>query len=91
VLVFVFTLLASPVLLGELPLGWNTNAVAMVMHNDRWDAGFALLQAADFLGEQYATFGYNFVRGNHAALTACYELAVKEQKGASCIVTVEAQ
>ena len=40
--VFVFTLLASPVLLGELPFGWNTDAAAAVMHNDGWDAGGAL-------------------------------------------------
>ncbi len=34
-----------PVLLGELPFGWNTNAAAMVMQADRWDAGSALMQA----------------------------------------------
>jgi hypothetical protein len=38
---FVFTLFASPVLLGELPFGWNTNAAATVMQADRWDAGSA--------------------------------------------------
>ena len=43
---FVFTLFASPVLLGELPFGWNTNAAATVMEADRWDAGSALMQAA---------------------------------------------
>jgi hypothetical protein len=40
---FVFTLIASPVLVGERPFGWNTNAAATVMQADRWDAGSALI------------------------------------------------
>ncbi len=43
--VFVFTMLAAPVLLGELPFGWNTNAGATIMQAHRWDAGSGLMQA----------------------------------------------
>jgi hypothetical protein len=74
---FVFTMLASPVLLGELPFGWNTNAAATVMQADRWDAGSALMQAASPQGWQDLVAASALVRANRAALTACKQKGPK--------------
>jgi hypothetical protein len=90
VFVFVMTLLGAPVWLAELPFGWNTGAAAIVMRNDRWDAGLGLIQAVDPAGEQDAAFGLNLVRANHDALTACYDAAVKAGKDQPCTITVTA-
>jgi hypothetical protein len=85
---FVFTLFASPVLLGKLPFGWNTNAAATVMQADRWDAGLGLLHAASPAGEQQAAFGFNLVKVNQQALADCVETAAKIEKDQRCTITV---
>jgi hypothetical protein len=88
--VFVLTLLASPVLPGELPLGWNLSAAATVMKADRWDAGWALLRAADPGDAGDAAAGYNLVQANQAVLSACLHVASKEGKDQKGIITVKA-
>jgi hypothetical protein len=83
---FVFTLFASPVLLGELPFGWNTNAAATVMQADRWDAGSALMQAASPQGWQDLVAASALVRANQAALRACHEAADNNGKDKKCMI-----
>ncbi len=85
---FVLTLLASPVVLGELPFGWNLSAAATVMKADRWDAGWALLRAANPGDAGDAAAGYNLVQSNRAALVACQLGAAKEGKDQKCTITV---
>jgi hypothetical protein len=46
VLVSAITLFASPILLSWLPFGLPSQAVAIVMDEDRWDAGQALMREA---------------------------------------------
>jgi hypothetical protein len=89
--VFVFTLLASPVLLGELPFGWNTNAAATVMHADRWDAGSALMQAASPQGWQDVVAASALVQANQDALAACQQIANNEGKNHRCTIDVAKQ
>jgi hypothetical protein len=88
--VFVFTLLASPVLLGELPFGWNTNAAATVMQADRWDAGSALMQAASPQGWQDLVAASALVRANQAAITFCQEAVSKRGKDQRCMINLNA-
>lgn len=87
---FVFTLFASPVLLGELPFGWNTNAAATVMQADRWDAGSALMQAASPQGWQNLVAASALVRANQGAIDACKQAAEKDGTGKRCMVLVKA-
>jgi hypothetical protein len=86
--VFAFTLLASPILLGELPLGWNTNAAATVMQADRWDAGSALMQAASPQGWQDVVAASALVRANQATVAACRAAAAKEGIDQRCTIKV---
>jgi hypothetical protein len=85
----VFTLFASPVLLGELPFGWNTNAAATVMQADRWDAGSALMQAASPQGWQDLVGASTLVRDNQEALAACQQAVVKAGKDQKCAIEVK--
>jgi len=89
VMAFLLTLLASPIILSELPFGWNTNAAAQVMDNDRWGAGWALLRISDPNSAQDAAAGLNLVQVNRSALIACQEAAAKSGKSKPCIVTVK--
>jgi hypothetical protein len=86
---FVFTMLASPVLLGELPFGWNTNAAATVMQTDRWDAASALMQAASPQGWQNLVAASVLVRANQDALAACQQAADNTGVGQRCRVIVK--
>jgi hypothetical protein len=88
---FVFTLFASPVLLGELPFGWNTNAAATVMQADRWDAGSALMQAASPQGWQNLVAASALVRANQDKVAACQQAAENEGKGQRCTILVTAK
>jgi hypothetical protein len=88
---FVFTLFASPVLLGELPFGWNTNAAATVMQADRWDAGSALMQAASPQGWQDLVAASTLLQANQATLRACQQAAENESKDQRCIITVKGE
>jgi hypothetical protein len=84
---FVFTLFASPVLLGELPFGWNTNAAATVMQADnRWDAGSALMQAASPQGWQDLVAASTLVRANQEALAACQQEAQNKDRDQRCTI-----
>ncbi len=88
---FVFTLFASPVLLGELPFGWNTNAAATVMQADRWDAGSALMQAANPQGWQDLVAASALVRANQDTLAACRQAADNDAKDRRCTIIVKAR
>ncbi len=73
-------MLASPILLGELPFGWNTNAAATVMQADRWDARSALKQAASPQGWQDLVAASVLVHANQDTLAACQQAADNDGK-----------
>ncbi|OYV54553.1 MAG: hypothetical protein B7Z71_13590, partial [Acidocella sp. 21-58-7] len=85
---FVFTMFASPVLLGELPFGWNTNAAATVMQADRWDAGRALMQAASPQGWQDLVAASALVRANQDTIAACQQAAENAGKNERCTIII---
>jgi hypothetical protein len=86
---FVFTLFASPVLLGELPFGWNTNAAATVMQADRWDAGSALMRAASPQGWQDLIAASALVRANQDAILACQRAANSDRRDQRCDIVLK--
>jgi hypothetical protein len=86
---FILTVLASPVVLGELPFGWNLSAAATVMKANRWDAGWALLRAGNPADAGDAAAGYNLVQSNRAALIACQQEAARGGKDQKCTITVK--
>lgn len=88
VLAFALTLFASPILLGWLPFGWPSDVAAIVMGEDRWDAGWALLRAADPAGEEQAAEGDNLVKMNRKDLTACGEAAIKTKRDQRCLIII---
>jgi hypothetical protein len=90
VLVFVLTLFASPILLGWLPFGWPSDVAAIVIGEDRWDAGWALLRTADPAGEAQAAEGFDLVKGNRKDLAACGEAAARTKKDQRCLITMPA-
>lgn len=89
--VFAFTLLASPVLLSELPFGLNARAAAAVMRADRWDAGSALMQADSPQGWLDLAAASGLVRANQEAIVACRQMAENEGKNQRCVITVKAE
>lgn len=80
----------SPIYLGWLPWGLSGQAAAMVMRATRWDAGWALLHAADPAGEEQAAAGFNLVKANRKELTSCREAAARTKKDQRCTITVPA-
>jgi hypothetical protein len=91
VMVFALTLFASPILLGWLPFGWPSDVAAIVMGEDRWDAGWTLLRAADPAGEEQAAAGFNLVKANRKELAMCGDAAAKTKKDQHCLITIPAQ
>jgi hypothetical protein len=90
-IVLVVGLILSPFIASVLPFGLNTRVAALVMNNDRWDAGWLLLDAADPAGRQDAAAGFNLVQANRAALANCQRAAVNEGKDQQCTVIVRGQ
>jgi hypothetical protein len=70
----------SPFMASVLPFALNTPVAALVMTNDRWDAGWALLRAGDPAGWQDAAAGFSLVQANRDALVACQQAAAAAGK-----------
>jgi hypothetical protein len=60
---FVMTPLESPVWLGQRLLGWNVDTAAMVMWNDHYGTGLALMRTAS-PEEGSAAYGLNLMPVN---------------------------
>ena len=82
-------LILSPFVAGIIPFGLNTRVAALVMRNDRWTAGAALMQDANPAGWRNLVDSANFVQANQDALTACRQAAAKGKvKAQRCVVKV---
>ncbi|MDB5392937.1 MAG: hypothetical protein JWM91_443 [Rhodospirillales bacterium] len=73
---------------GVLALGLNTRVAALVMQNDRWDAGAALMQAGNPDGWRGVIDAANLVRANRDALSACREAAARTKTEQRYTITV---
>ncbi|MBB5374535.1 DUF6118 family protein [Acidocella aromatica] len=90
----VLGVLLSPLVAVALPFGGGNWVGAFIIEShawipSRWNAGWALLQAADQVGAQQAAVGLNLVRDNQAAIAACQEVAIRSRKDQSCTVIVK--
>jgi hypothetical protein len=81
-------LVLSPVVSGLLPFGLNTHVAALVMREDRWNAGGDLMRAANHQGWAQLTRDANLISQNRKAITACRADAASSGKPQRCIVTV---
>jgi len=87
---FVAGMLLSPFFASVLPFGLDGQVAALIMKANRWDAGWALIQAGDATDGNYASYGYNLVQANRDALTACQQAADKAGRDQKCQIIVKA-
>lgn len=86
---FAVGLLVSPILASVLPFGLNARVAALVMHEDRWTAGGALMRAANPAGWDRVVADALLVDENREALDACRAAAVESGKTQRCTLTLE--
>ncbi len=84
----VLTFLASLAIWRQLPFGLPSRSAAQIMNDDRWDAGWDLLQAADLNGKQQVAFGFDLAKANQEEQAECATAAAKTQKDQRCTTTV---
>lgn len=82
-------LVLSPFFAGILPFGLNTRVAALVMRNDRWNAGAALMAAQNPQGWNELGAAEDLVKANRERLLACQAAATKVGRSLSCSVVVE--
>ena len=88
VMVFFCTFAVSPVIWRWLPFGLSSWSAAQIMNDDRWDAGWDLLQAANPGSEQQAAFGFELAKVNQKDLSNCMDAADGTNKDQHCVITV---
>jgi hypothetical protein len=81
-------LLLAPLLARLLPFGLDTRIAAIVMANDRWNAGQKLMQADD--AQQWDTVwrASQFWHLNQAAIAACEQARIKTHREQPCGVSL---
>lgn len=85
-------LIGSPYLASVfLPVGMEANVAAIVMNNDRWDAGITLLQTADPQRWNNAVNAWQLVQHNQDEINACAKLAEATGKDQRCTIILKAQ
>lgn len=85
---FAVGLLVSPIVASVLPFGLNTRVAALVMREDRWTAGGALMRAANPVGWDRLVADIQLADDNRDALDACRTTAVESGKAQRCTVTL---
>jgi hypothetical protein len=77
--------LGAPCLARVLPFGWDGRVATLIMNNDRWLAGAALMRAYSPEGWKIMVDAHKLVQANQEVLSACR--ARSEQR---CTITVPA-
>lgn len=85
---FAVGLLLSPMVASVLPFGLNTRVAALVMREDRWTAGVALMRAANPAGWGRVVADTRLADDNQDALDACRAQAAESEKTQRCTVMV---
>ena len=85
---FASALLLAPVLAAALPFGLDGQVAALVMRDDRWHAGSALMQAASPDGWTDLALASNLAHDNETVLKACRAAAEKTGKAQRCAISV---
>jgi hypothetical protein len=78
----------SPLAASLLPLGLNTRVAALVLRQDRWSAGAALMNAANPERWRQLTTDANLIDANREAITACRAALAQSGKIQHCAVTM---
>ena len=86
----VLGILLSPFLARLLPFGLDTRVAALVMHQDRWNAGAQLMEAGNPDSWRSLRIAEQLVRANQAAIEQCQATAMKAKKEQRCSITVAA-
>ncbi len=84
----VLGLILSPMISSILPFGLNARMAAFMMHDTRWSAGAALMQADNPGAWQEMVAADALIRANQSALTACRRQVLKTGKAQRCGVNV---
>ncbi len=83
-------LVGSPFLAGLLPLGLNGRIAALVMMQDRWNSGEALMRAGNPAGWAQLTADTKLVDANRDKIKACRDAVAKTKSDERCAITVKA-
>lgn len=78
-----------PFLVRALPFGIPAGTAATIMNANEWDAGVALMKAANPDGWALFVADGNLVSANRDNVTACQAKAAKSKKSERCIITVQ--
>ncbi|MCR5944203.1 DUF6118 family protein [Brucella anthropi] len=73
-----------------LPGTVDMAVASVVMNNDRWKAGIALMESGSSGGWRSIVEASELVRANRQALSACAEAAANAKKDQRCTITVSA-
>ena len=84
----VLGILLSPFLARLLPFGLDSRVAALVMHQDRWNAGAQLMAAENPDSWRSIQLADELVRANAFAINQCRETAAKLNKEQRCSITV---
>jgi hypothetical protein len=84
-------LLVSPLVAGALPFGLDGRVAALILRDDRWDAGAALMRAVSPETWEEVAAATHLVRANRGALSSCSAAVSKARKGQRCTITVPAE
>ena len=88
--VLVIGMLLSPMLLWLMPVGLSSHVAAFMLGEDRWSAGWTLLEAASAGSTAQIAEAARLVKANEGALAACREAAIKSKREQRCMVLVPA-
>ena len=86
----VLGIVISPLVAGVLPFGLNGRVAALVMHDERWNAGGALMAAGSPEAWNTMVDEHNLATANQAILTACRAEAAQTKKDQRCPFIVPA-
>jgi hypothetical protein len=81
-------LVLSPIIASVLPLGLNARVAALVMRDNRWSAGIALMQAYNRSAWARVNDDVQLVSDNRQAVDACRAASARTGKAQRCAVMV---
>jgi hypothetical protein len=85
---FAVGLLLSPIIAGLLPFGLNARVAALVMREDQWAAGGALMRAANPQGWDRFIADTQFASDNRETIDSCRAMVARTGKAQRCALTL---
>ena len=86
----VLGIVISPFVAGVLPFGLNGRVAALVMHDDRWNAGGALMASGNPEGWKIFVDEHELANANKEILAMCRKAAAKTMQDQRCPFVVTA-